>query len=165
MGCMQNEPRSELLNFLHVARILSLVWMLLGGLVALIALLELVVSLVYLTPSPGSLLLFVYAALWGMTDLFIVNREPHWRARAEKGDFVGLHEDLLLWVVLGLIFGVVPGVILLVIYLRLDPKAGGDWATGTPSNPPTTATSPPPYAPPSAPPPLPESSSPPPPSG
>lgn len=133
MATSQENP--ELREFLRVTRIVTLVWLLIAAVVALIEILSFVVSLLHLSFPGGAILGFVYAALWGFTDLMILGRFDDWSTLAQKGDYAELQRSLLLWVVLGVLFGLVPGLLLGIIYVRLGGPQGGGLYWSRPASP------------------------------
>ncbi len=138
-----------MLSTLDVGRVLTKVWVLIGGLVALLNLVAIFLSLLTLTFPGGGLGGLIYAIIWIGVDLVILGLIGGWMSELSLGRYSTVKEPLLLWGFLGLIFGVVPGVILLIVYLRVMP-----WADSTPMAPvppPPTSAPRPASAPPAAP--------------
>ncbi|MDE1819475.1 MAG: hypothetical protein KGJ23_00315 [Euryarchaeota archaeon] len=141
-------PRAaSLTSFLGTTRTLTWVWVLLAGLVALIDLLEILLTIFALRFPLGGLEGLAYAVIWGVVDLFILARIGGWRSELERGRYAALQEPFLLWGILGTIFGILPGLLLLVAYVRVLPwsdepagSAGASSASPSATNPP-----PPPY--------------------
>ncbi len=146
-----------MLSTLDVGRVLTKVWVLIGGLVALLNLVAIFLSLLTLTFPGGGLGGLIYAIIWIGVDLVILGFIGGWMSELSAGRYSTVKEPLLLWGFLGLIFGVVPGVILLIVYLRVMP-----WTDSAPLAP---VPPPPASAPPAAPPAQAASATPPPASG
>ena len=150
-GSVEN---ANLVSFLGTTRTLTKVWVFVGGLVGLISVLGILFSLLtfrFPGPSVGGL---IYAAIWVGVDLLILERAKSWSDHLAAGRYQVLKEPWLFWGILGLIFGVLPGVLLLVAYVRVLPW--GDSLGGTSGGVPATGPAyptppPPPYAPPHAP--------------
>jgi hypothetical protein len=148
---------ANVLSFLGATRTLTKVWVLVAGLVGLLDLLEILFSLLTLRFPAGGLEGLVYAVLWLGTDLLILGRMGAWEGLLERGAYQGLKEPLLLWGLLGTLFGVIPGLLLLWLYLRVLPWADAGGNAPRPRGGAPTVPPPPPYSPapssPSAPPP------------
>ena len=154
---------ANVLSTLDVGRVLTKVWVLIGGLVALLNLVSIFLSLLTLTFPGGGLGGLIYAIIWIGVDLVILGLIGGWMSELSAGRYTTVKEPILLWGILGLIFGVVPGVILLLVYLRVMPWADSPPLAPTP--PPPTPSPPPASAPPAAPPAQAASATPPPASG
>jgi uncharacterized membrane protein len=134
---MALKVQTEIRNFLDVNRIVALVWAFIGAIVALVGILGFVLDLFSLHFSGGSLFLFFYGGLWMLTSIFIFTRSHSWISLAESAKYGELRQRLLLWLVMGILFGVVCGILLLIVYFQTDvAEAAG--------NPPLQAQSPPP---------------------
>ncbi len=122
---MTDVERSNLVSFLGTTRTLTLIWVLLGALVALLDLLSIVLSLLALHFPGGGLGGLAYAVIWVLIDLMILSRIGGWTEQVRTARYQSLKEPLLLWGVLGLLFGVVPGILLLLVYVRVLPWSDG----------------------------------------
>lgn len=99
--------------------------MLLGGLLFLITVVRALIALVLLVFPFGLAFWMIYYALWAFVSLLIFIQVPSWQSLASAGSYTGLQQKILLWAILGLIFGVILGLLLIVIYIRLGPPGGG----------------------------------------
>lgn len=150
MGTPPPKGNPELKNFLNVSRVITLLWLVIAGIVALVDVVLIIIGLLHLTFPTGDIFGLVYAVIWGLTDLLILGHFGHWNTLAEEGQLTTLQQDLLLWVILGIIFGVIPGLLLALIYLRLGGPKGGfyfEHPASTAPPPPETSTPPLPNAP------------------
>ena len=126
------------LSFLGTCRTLTKVWVLLGALVGLLNVVGIIYSVFTLRFAGSAVGGLLYAAIWIMVDVMILGRIGAWTADVSRGEYQAVKEPLLLWGVLGLLFGVVPGVLLLIAYLRLLPWSN-PLGTGRVSAPPPAA--------------------------
>ena len=122
---MTDVEQSNLVSFLGTTRTLTLIWVLLGALVALLNLLSIVLSILTLHFPGGGLGGLAYAVIWVLIDLMILPRLGGWTEQVRTARYQSLKEPLLLWGVLGLLFGVVPGILLLLVYVRVLPWSDG----------------------------------------
>lgn len=118
----QREGTTALLRVTHTV---TLVWILIGALVGLLALLGIVFALLAVHYPVGEIGTLVYAAVWIMVDMVILGRIGTWSNQIARGETGAVQEPLLLWGILALIFGVVPGILLLIVYVQIQPWAGG----------------------------------------
>ncbi len=125
----------NLRSLLSTTRTLTWIWALIGLLVAILSLLSILVTLVTLRFPGGGIGSLVYAILWIVIDLLLLERMPSWNSQLGTGSYHDLKEPLLLWALLGLIFGVVPGVLLILVYLRILPWPNYRGAVAGPSVP------------------------------
>jgi uncharacterized membrane protein YeaQ/YmgE (transglycosylase-associated protein family) len=133
---MASKVQSDLRNFLHACRTVSIVWALVGAIVALVGILGFFFSLFMLRFSADSLFLFFYGGLWMFTCAFIHIRCQSWIPLAESAQYAVLRERMLVWVVLGLLFGVISGLLLLIVYLHTDLAENAESPTAPVSTPP-----------------------------
>lgn len=126
----------EARSYLGLARILSVIWVLLGVLIAVVGLLGILLGLIYLHLSFGGVELVIYGGVTAVVNLFIHQKTPGWEAALGSGTGAPSGEDLLLWSVLGLLFGLVPGIFLLLAYLRLSASTRASPPPPPPSPPP-----------------------------
>jgi hypothetical protein len=137
---MTTKAQSEMEGFLSVTRIVALVWALIGAIIALVGLLNFFFGLFFLHFSGSAVFLFFYGALWMLTSIFIHTRAQSWISLAESGQYSVLRERILLWVVLGILFGVICGVLLLIVYLQTDmAESSGSAPLPPPPPPPPTS--------------------------
>lgn len=129
--------QGELRNFLKVTNTLSLVWVLVSGVLALIFLVYLVIDLFHFGFG-GDIIAFLYWGISALVSLFIHVESRGWISLAEAGQYQALRDRMLLWAILGLIFGVLLGLLLILIYLRLE-SAGGGFLSGSQPQPPIPA--------------------------
>ncbi len=122
-GAPGSVDHGNLVSFFGATRTITKVWVLIGALVALLSLLSIVLSLLVLHFPGGGIGGLVYAILWIGVDLLMLDRMGGWASQLAEGRYSALKEPLLLWGILSLIFGVVPGVMVLVVYARLLPWA------------------------------------------
>ncbi len=112
---------ANLLSLLGTTRTLTRVWVLLGVLVGVLNLLAILFSILTFRFPGGGIGGLVYAAIWVGVDLLLLDRLNGWSALLAEGHYQALKEPFLLWGILGLLFGVIPGVLLLWLYLKVLP--------------------------------------------
>ncbi len=131
--------------------------MLVGLLVGLLSVVTIVLSAIALHFYGGGIGGLVYALVWVVVDILLLDRIGGWLALLSAGRYSALKEPLLLWGILALIFGVVPGILLLLIYARILPWSDSGAPGATPpqasavvppgaANPPVAGGSPPPQS-------------------
>lgn len=104
---------------LSVSRSLALVFALIAGLLFLLLLALTVVDAV-LGRGIGYLVVAVYCLASAAVDFVIWREVPRLEQLASQRQYTALREPLLVWAILGLIFFVVVGVLLLVAWLRAE---------------------------------------------
>ena len=112
---------ANLVSLLGTTRTLTWIWVLVGLVVGLLSIISIVLSVIALHFYGGGIGGLVYAILWVVVDLMLLDRIGGYHAHLSAGQYQTLKEPLLLWGILALIFGVVPGVLLLLIYARILP--------------------------------------------
>ena len=117
-GSVEN---ANLVSLLGTTRTLTRIWVLVGLVVGLLSIVSIVLSVIALHFYGGGIGSLVYAILWVIVDLMLLDRIGGYHAHLSAGQYQALKEPLLLWGILALIFGVVPGVLLLLIYARVLP--------------------------------------------
>ncbi len=143
---------ANLVSLLGTTRTLTRIWMLVGLVVGLLSIISIVLSIIALHFYGGGVGGLVYAIIWVVVDLMLLDRIGGYHAHLSAGQYQSLKEPLLLWGILALVFGVLPGVLLLLIYARVLPwpdYVGPGAAPLTPATIPPGAVSPP-AAPPSS---------------
>lgn len=141
---------ANLVSFLGTTRSLTRIWVIIGGVVALLNVLAMLIWILALRFPGGFVGGLVYALIWVAVDLLILERLGGWSAHLSSGHYQLLKEPLLLWAILGIIFGVVPGVLLLIVYVRLLPWSDnpGSGSAETPPGHGAAVPPPPAYSPP-----------------
>lgn len=127
--------RANLLSFLGAARTLTKIWVLLGLLVGLLNVLAIVFAILALRFPGGGVGGLVYAVLWVGVDLILLDRMADWSRLVTESRFQSMKESLLVWGVLSLIFGVVPGILVLLAYVRVLPWSDPSGPGGYPEPP------------------------------
>ena len=148
-GAPGTVEHSNLVSFLGATRTITKVWVLIGGLVALLNLLAILFAVLTLRFPGGGIGGLIYALLWIGVDLLMLERMGGWTALVAQGKYAALKEPLLLWGILSLIFGVVPGILVLLVYLRVLSWPDRPPVTGVPAVPSGASGSFPPPSPPS----------------
>ncbi len=95
----------------------------------------------------------VYWLLTALVNFLLWKEYPKFEALASQRQFAELRERLLLWIVLGILFFLIEGIVLLLVYLKLDEIQAA--AAGGPAPPPPAVVAPAPLPPPVPPPPPP----------
>ena len=127
-------------DLLKVARPLTLVWIILGVVLVLLTLFWALVTLLSLHFPWGSGFDLVYYILWVGIDLVVFQKLEGWLVQWEAGQQSALREAILLWGILALLFGVLPGLLLLAVYAKIaffpgTPPAGAGPAVVPPPPP------------------------------
>jgi len=124
---------SPLRSLLSLARTLALLVALIAGLFFLI-LLALGILRIALGGPPASLIAAAYCLISAAVNYLAWREIPALEVLASQRKFGLLKERLLVWVVLGLVFFVVVGVVLALAWVRIDLRAGpfAVAPTGTP---------------------------------
>ena len=117
----QSVESANLASLLRTSASLTRVWALLGALVALLYLVEIVLALQRLRFAGGGVGGLAYAAIWVAIDVLLLAQLPRWTGDVTMGRYARLKEPLLLWGILALIFGIVPGILVLLAYLKVLP--------------------------------------------
>ncbi len=134
-------------SYLNVARILALVFWIIGGLSVIVGLVSLFLLVFGIFAfSPGW---FVYEILFTVVNFLMWHRVEEIRTQVEQRQYAAAREKLLLWMILGWLFGIINGILLLLALLRLDQLAGRSGAPppsapGYVAAPPPGAAAPPP---------------------
>jgi hypothetical protein len=114
---------TPLRSLLSLARSLALLVALIAGLFFLI-LLALGILRIALGGSPASLIAAVYCLVASAVNYLAWRELPSLEVLASQRKYGLLKERLLVWVVLGLVFFVVVGVVLALAWVRIDLSAG-----------------------------------------
>ncbi len=117
-GSVEN---ANLVSLLGTTRTLTRIWMLVGLVVGLLSIISIVLSIIALHFYGGGVGGLVYAIIWVVVDLMLLDRIGGYHAHLSAGQYQSLKEPLLLWGILALVFGVLPGILLLLIYARVLP--------------------------------------------
>jgi len=104
---------------LSIARSLALLFALLAGLLFLVFLAFAFLDLV-LGRGPGDLVSAVYCLASAAVNYVLWREIPALERLAEARQYAALRERTIVWAVLGLIFFVVVGVLLLVVWLKAE---------------------------------------------
>ncbi|MGP8078816.1 MAG: zinc ribbon domain-containing protein [Thermoplasmata archaeon] len=147
---MEPPEAQTIRSMLHVARILAIILgilVLIGGLiyVAAIAYFASVCStFVGYDPYCGSaiaaaLVPAIYLVILGVVAIFVYMQMRSIEAKVNARQFEAAKSQTLIWMILGFIFGIILGVLLLIAYLKFDPlitwqrgQAGGAMGYGVP---------------------------------
>ncbi len=121
---------SNVRDLLKVTKTLTLVWFFLGVILAIVSLVSIFFAILFFHFAGGAVEGFVYYVLWAGVDLLAYRKIPGWLALLESGRYGQVKEPLLLWGILATVFGILPGLLLLVVYLRIMP-----WAESPPAPP------------------------------
>ncbi len=141
-------------SWLDVGRSLALILAVVAGLIFLVSLAFVVIRLA-LFGDLGGIVGAVYWLLTAIVNFLLWKEYPRFESLAAQRQFAELKDRLLLWIILGILFFLVEGIVLLLVFLKLD-----DLLAGRDGSAPVAATGAPPAAP--LPPPVPP---PPPPAG
>jgi len=116
-------PDDSVRSLLALARPLALVF---AGLAALLFLVFLALSFVeaVLGRGPGDLVAVAYCAVSAAVNFLIWREVPDLQRLEVEGRYGALREPVLIWAILGLLFFVVAGVVLLLAWVKIDLKAG-----------------------------------------
>ena len=119
-GGMAMEPPNvtSLKSFLSVARIISLVLWILGGIAVLFGIVSL--ALVFLGFFGFSVVSFVYDILFTVVNFLTWMQLGEIREAVDRQQYAAVRERILLWMVLGWFFLIINGVILLLALMKLD---------------------------------------------
>jgi len=158
-------------SMLHIVRILAIIFgiiVLLGGIAyaAWIAYLSTICS-TYVGIDPycggavlGALVFAIWFVIWGVIAIVVYMQMKSIEAKVNAHQFEAAKSQTLIWMILGFIFGIILGVLLLIAYLKYDPlinwqRAQQQGGAPPPGYAPQYAAPPPAYAapPPVAPPP------------
>jgi hypothetical protein len=108
--------RTPFAEYLATLRPVALAWGLVG---VFFLLLTLVDSLLSPHPlDPGTWGPLAYDAVWAMVAFAFLARVPVLRSAWDRRDLAPIRESTLVWGILGLLFGVVLGLLLLVAFLH-----------------------------------------------
>lgn len=115
-------PESTVRSILSLARSLALLVALLAGLLFLILLVLGAVAALF-GAVPTDLVGVVYCLLSALINYLLWREIPALEALAAQRQFAELRDHLLLWVVLGVVFFVVVGLVLAVAWVKVEPMA------------------------------------------
>jgi len=129
---MEPPEAQSIKSMLHIARILAIIvgiLALLGGLAyaAWIAYLSTVCSsYVGIDPYCGgavaaALIPAIYILIWGVVAIIVYMQMRSIEGKVNAHQYEAAKSQTLIWMILGFIFGVILGIILLVAYLKFDP--------------------------------------------
>ena len=155
-------------SMLHIVRILAIIFgiiVLLGGIAyaAWIAYLSTVCS-TYVGIDPycgsavlGALIFAIWFVIWGVVAIVVYMQMKSIEAKVNAHQYEAAKSQTLIWMVLGFIFGILLGILLLIAYLKFDPvinwqrqQMGGTPAGYAPQYAAPAYQAPPPAAPPMA---------------
>lgn len=110
-------------SLLSLARSLALLF---AGLAALLFLVFLALSFIeaILGRGPGDLVAVAYCLVSAAVNFFLWREVPNLQRFAAEGRYRALREPLLIRAILGLVFFVVVGVVLLLAWAKVDLRAG-----------------------------------------
>lgn len=114
-----SSANANLISHLGATRTVTKIWVVLGGIVVLVTLIGFFYAVFTLRFPGSSLGNLVYALIWIVVDLLVVERIDGWTKDISAGRYQAVKEPLLVWAILALIFGVVPGILLLIAYIRV----------------------------------------------
>lgn len=115
-------PDPGVRSLLSTARTLALLFALLAGLLFVILLAFSFVVLVF-GRGPGDLVGAVYCLVSAAVNYLIWRELPRLQRLEESGSYGPLREQLLIWGILGLVFFVVVGLVLLLAWVKLEARA------------------------------------------
>ncbi len=135
---------------LELGRTLSIVIALLAGLLFVVVLLLSVLQAL-LGLGIGGFATAAYCLISAVVNFVLWRELPTLQALAAQRSYAALRDQLLLWVILGLFFFVVVGVILLIAWLKVEtlvnPTGAVSQVIGPPPPPPPPGSAPPPACP------------------
>jgi hypothetical protein len=114
-----SSDRETVRTMLGLARTLALLFALLAGLLFLVLLVLGIVEAVF-GAVPTDLGLAVYCLVSALVNYLAWREIPRLEGFAARGEYTALRDQLLLWFVLGLLFFVVVGIVLLVAWLKVQ---------------------------------------------
>jgi hypothetical protein len=131
---MMAEPpeMQSIKSMLHIVRILAIIFgilVLIGGIAyaAWIAYLSTVCS-TYVGVDPycggavlGALIFAVWFVIWGVVAIVVYMQMKSIEAKVNAHQFEAAKSQTLIWMVLGFIFGIILGILLLIAYIKYDP--------------------------------------------
>jgi hypothetical protein len=115
-------PDDSIRSLLGLARTFALLFAGLAGLLFLIFLALAFVETV-LGRGPGDVVAVAYCAVSAAVNFLIWREIPTLQRAAAAGQYGPLREQLLVWAILGIVFFVVAGVILLLVWVKVDLRA------------------------------------------
>ena len=120
-------PDPSLRTLLSVSKSLALAFALIAGLLFLLFLVFSLLDVVF-GRGPGDLVAAAYCLASAVVNYLLWQQVPRFERLAADGQYLALREPLLVWGVVGVIFFVVVGVLLLVAWIRAEEL--GHRATG-----------------------------------
>jgi len=115
-------PDSSLNALLSASRTLAMLFAAVAGLLFLVFLAFAILDLV-LGRGAGNVVLAVYCLASAAVNFVLWREIPPLEALASSGEFTLLRDRLLIWAILGLVFFVVVGVLLLVAWVKAESLA------------------------------------------
>jgi len=112
-------PDDSLRSLLSVARTLALLFALLAGLLFLVFLAFAVLDLV-LGRGAGDIVWAVYSLASAAVNYVLWREIPRLEQLAATRQYAALREQTIIWAVLGIIFFVVVGLLLLVVWMKVE---------------------------------------------
>jgi len=104
----------SILDLLNIAKILALVFGILGFLIAAWSAWPVIYG------YWGSIIGGLYWIVAAVINLMLYMRMDEFSSMVKARRYVELHDTILIWMVLGLIFGFIVGLLLLIVFIQLD---------------------------------------------
>lgn len=141
MGAYSTEAQTawHIADQLRLVRTLSLVWVLIGIVPILLAIYYIAFPYDYyygyygncgyfgsgcaLPPGyyAGWIALIVYGVAWMLVSGVIYIKAAEWASMVQQRYYQMAHDQMFLWSIVGIIFGIIPGIFLLIVAIRLPP--------------------------------------------
>lgn len=112
----------SLRSLLAIARPLALLFAGLAGLLFLIFLALLLINAV-LGRGAGDIVAVAYCAASAAINFLIWRQIPGLQRSAAAGQYAALREPLLVWAILGIVFFLIVGIVLLLAWVKVDEKS------------------------------------------
>jgi xanthine/uracil/vitamin C permease (AzgA family) len=130
--------RETVRSMLSLARTLALLFALLAGVLFLILLVLGIVEAIF-GAVPADIGGAVYCLVSAVVNYLAWREIPRLESLAQQGQYRALRDQLLVWFILGLLFFVVVGVVLLVAWIRVDSLAASTAPAVPPAAPPASS--------------------------